>query len=463
MRIAAPFSCRSSTGSESVRVPASDRPDRLRRPRRQDRGCRAGAQAQHRRQLPRLAGRALALIEGRQGGLLLVRVRLQSDTAVRLLRPRHAHRRVRPKSDTGRRGRHPQCQAEARHVPRASTDRIGFWIDDSSGRSGGTSMASGTLSDVGCVTRGPAISSCSRHLEPRAAVLRSGEALGGGAELEQLGLDALWLPDIGGPVLEAVDRASYRHFARDGGRRGSSTSGCTSLPRWQPRRRVSRTSIPGGSCSAPGSVLPRSSTPRPRAVRTTAVRHARVSRRARRGAAGRAGSRECSPHWRPDAGARGRARRRNPSIPRSGRAHVAARRALGAGAHRARAQRDHRARCRRGLAGWRGSTSRCTSACPTTRTSGGVSGTATTISRRAEVTAWSMLSMPTGPSRRSPSIAEYQLAGADHVCLRVVAAGPERLLLPEWRCWPRLRRPHRQNQRPRSSFVSDQEPYMIRP
>jgi probable F420-dependent oxidoreductase len=30
-------------------------------------------------------------------------------------------------------------------------------------------------------------------------------------------------------------------------------------------------------------------------------------------------------------------------------------------------------------------------------------------------------------------IAEYRAAGADHLCLRVVAAGPERLLLPEWR------------------------------
>jgi probable F420-dependent oxidoreductase len=30
-------------------------------------------------------------------------------------------------------------------------------------------------------------------------------------------------------------------------------------------------------------------------------------------------------------------------------------------------------------------------------------------------------------------IAEYRSAGADHVCLRVVVPGPERLLLPEWR------------------------------
>jgi probable F420-dependent oxidoreductase len=30
-------------------------------------------------------------------------------------------------------------------------------------------------------------------------------------------------------------------------------------------------------------------------------------------------------------------------------------------------------------------------------------------------------------------IAAYRSAGADHVCLRVVAPGPERLLLPEWR------------------------------
>ena len=33
----------------------------------------------------------------------------------------------------------------------------------------------------------------------------------------------------------------------------------------------------------------------------------------------------------------------------------------------------------------------------------------------------------------SARIAEYRSSGADHVCLRVVTAGPERLPLPEWR------------------------------
>src|SRR5262249_45216105 len=39
-----------------------------------------------------------------------------------------------------------------------------------------------------------------------------------------------------------------------------------------------------------------------------------------------------------------------------------------------------------------------------------------------------------GPVERiAARIAEFRAAGADHVCLRTVIPGPERLLLPEWR------------------------------
>ena len=83
------------------------------------------------------------------------------------------------------------------------------------------------------------------------------EAAAAGAELEELGYRALWVPDVGGDVFGAVANLLGGDDHGDGRHRASSTCGCTRRRRRPLVMPPSRPSTAGGSSSGSASATAR--------------------------------------------------------------------------------------------------------------------------------------------------------------------------------------------------------------